>query len=579
MPQTASLLKRLDRARHYFSKPTLAWVASIVSVVIISLTEPLVPALLKPLLDQGFQKGSLQLWSIPLALMGLFAVRGLCAFVGQVSLARVANRGLFTLRLEMFQRLLDAHPSLFRNQTSSALGNTLVYEVQLGANLLVHAILSLSRDTMTLIALIGYLLFLNWKLSLIVAFLFPAIAWLMKVITKRLYGLTKNNQDATDALAYVVEENALAYREVRLHGAQESQMQRFEHLGRLMDRIAMKSAVAGSSLTPLTQLMAAAALSAVISLALYQSDQNGTTVGEFVAFVTAMLMLVAPIKHLSEIASPLTRGLAALERGLDLIETTRIEETGNFAKQRALGHIRLEKVVVKFDGDSPAALQEVDLDIRPGESVALVGASGAGKTTLVNLLPRFVDITSGHVYLDDVNIRDWNIASLRSQFAMVSQQVVVLNDSLANNVALGLPMDFVRVQQCLQDANLGDYVAGLGEGIHTTVGHNASQLSGGQRQRLAIARAFYKDAPILILDEATSALDNESERAVQEAMVRLQKGRTTLLIAHRLSTIEHADRIVVMANGKIIETGTHRELIQHKNTYYMLYNLTNQNQN
>ena len=579
MPQTASVLQRLNRARHYFSKPTLAWVASILSVIIISLTEPLVPALLKPLLDQGFQKGNLQLWSIPIALMGLFAVRGLCAFVGQVALARVANRGLFTLRLEMFQRLLDAHPSLFRNQTSSALGNTLVYEVQVGANLLVNALLSLSRDTLTLLALIGYLLFLNWKLTLIVAFLFPAIAWLMKVVTKRLYGLTKSNQDATDALAYVVEENALAYREVRLHGAQESQMQRFEHLGRLMDRIAMKSAVAGSSLTPLTQLMAAAALSAVISMALHQSDQNGTTVGEFVAFVTAMLMLVAPIKHLSEIASPLTRGLAALERGLDLIETTRIEETGSFSKPRALGHIRLQKVVVKFDGDSPAALQEVDLEIRPGESVALVGASGAGKTTLVNLLPRFVDISAGHVYLDDMNIRDWNIASLRSQFAMVSQQVVVLNDTLANNVALGLTMDFARVQQCLQDANLGDYVAGLGEGIHSTVGHNASQLSGGQRQRLAIARAFYKNAPILILDEATSALDNDSERAVQEAMVRLQKGRTTLLIAHRLSTIEHADRIVVMANGKIIEMGTHRELLQHKDTYYMLYNLTNQNQN
>ena len=573
MPQNASLLKRLDRARHYFSKPTLAWVASIVSVVIISLTEPLVPALLKPLLDQGFQKGNLQLWSIPLALMGLFAVRGLCAFVGQVSLARVANRGLFTLRLEMFQRLLDAHPSLFRNQTSSALGNTLVYEVQLGANLLVHALLSLSRDTMTLIALIGYLLFLNWKLSLIVAFLFPAIAWLMKVITKRLYGLTKSNQDATDALAYVVEENALAYREVRLHGAQESQMQRFEHLGRLMDRIAMKSAVAGSSLTPLTQLMAAAALSAVISLALYQSDQNGTTVGEFVAFVTAMLMLVAPIKHLSEVASPLTRGLAALERGLDLIENTLIEGTGSFSKQRASGHIRLEKVVVKFDGDSPAALQEVDLDIRPGESVALVGASGAGKTTLVNILPRFVDISSGHVYVDDVNIRDWNIASLRSQFAMVSQQVVVLNDTLANNVALGLPMDFVHVQQCLQDANLGDYVAGLGEGIHTTVGHNASQLSGGQRQRLAIARAFYKDAPILILDEATSALDNESERAVQEAMVRLQQGRTTLLIAHRLPTIKAADKIVVMNHGRIVEMGTHTGLLEIDGTYSSLFEI------
>jgi subfamily B ATP-binding cassette protein MsbA len=395
----------------------------------------------------------------------------------------------------------------------------------------------------------------------------------MKVITKRLYGLTKSNQAATDALAYVVEENALAYREVRLHGAQIAQLHRFEHLGKLMDRIAMKSTVAGSSLTPLTQLMAAAALSAVISVALYQSDQNGTTVGEFVAFVTAMLMLVAPIKHLSEVASPLTRGLAALERGLDLIETTRIEGTGSFNKPRATGHIRLEKVVVQFDADSPAALQQVDLEIQPGESVALVGASGAGKTTLVNLLPRFVDISSGHIYVDDVNIRDWNLASLRSQFAMVSQQVVVLNDTLANNVALGLPMDLTRVQQCLKDANLDAYVAGLGEGIHTTVGHNASQLSGGQRQRLAIARAFYKDAPILILDEATSALDNESERAVQEAMVRLQKGRTTLLIAHRLSTIEHADRIVVMANGKIIEMGTHQELLHRGGTYSALFKI------
>ena len=284
-------------------------------------------------------------------------------------------------------------------------------------------------------------------------------------------------------------------------------------------------------------------------------------------------MLVAPIKHLSEVASPLTRGLAALERGLDLIETTRIEGTGSFNKPRATGHIRLEKVVVQFDADSPAALQQVDLEIQPGESVALVGASGAGKTTLVNLLPRFVDISSGHIYVDDVNIRDWNLASLRSQFAMVSQQVVVLNDTLANNVALGLPMDLTRVRQCLKDANLDAYVAGLGEGIHTTVGHNASQLSGGQRQRLAIARAFYKDAPILILDEATSALDNESERAVHEAMVRLQQGRTTLLIAHRLSTIKAADRIVVMNQGRIVEMGTHTGLLAMDRAYAALFKI------
>ena len=573
MPHSPSVLQRLNRARHYFSQPLTAWVAGVISVVTISMTEPLVPALLKPLLDQGFQKGSLNLWSIPLALMGLFALRGFCAFIGQVSLARVANKGLYGLRIEMFKRMLDAHPSLFQAQTSSALGNTVVYEVQAGASLMVNALLSLSRDSLTLLALIGYLLFLNWKLSLIVAFLFPAVAWIMKVVTKRLFSLTKSNQDATDALAYVVEENALAFREVRLYGAQTAQLQRFERFGKLMDRIAMKTAVAGSSLTPLTQLMAAAALSAVISVALYQSDQNGTTVGEFVAFVTAMLMLVAPIKHLSEVASPLTRGLAALERGLDLIENTDVESSGSFSKVHASGHIRMEQVLVQFDADSPPALDLVNLDIQPGESVALVGSSGAGKTTLVNVLPRFIDLASGAVYLDGVNICEWNIQSLRAQFAMVSQHVVVLNDTLANNVALGLPLDLHRVEQCLLDANLGSYVAALGEGIHTRVGHNASQLSGGQRQRLAIARALYKDAPILILDEATSALDNESERAVQEAMQRLQKNRTTLIIAHRLSTIEHVDRIVVMAHGKIVEMGTHQALLQQSGSYAALFKM------
>jgi subfamily B ATP-binding cassette protein MsbA len=286
-----------------------------------------------------------------------------------------------------------------------------------------------------------------------------------------------------------------------------------------------------------------------------------------------MLMLVAPIKHLSEVAAPITRGLAAIERGLDLMETTADERGGDYMQDRVQGHIEFVDTTVLF-GDHPIpALDCINLSIQAGETVALVGASGAGKTTLVNLLPRFLDPSSGRIDLDGHSLQDWRLDSLRSQFALVSQHVIMLNDSIASNVALGLDIDRDKVLRCLKDANLDRLVAELPDGIDTAVGHNASQLSGGQRQRLAIARALYKDAPILILDEATSALDTESERAVQDALQRLMKNRTTLVIAHRLSTVHHADRIVVMDAGKIVEMGTHIELITKEGPYARLYKL------
>jgi subfamily B ATP-binding cassette protein MsbA len=575
MTDYSNLLKRLKRAGKYFANPKSAWIATVTSVIIMSLTEPLVPALLKPLLDEGFQGGQIQIWLVPVCILGLFGIRGVCAFTGQVTLAKVANLGLYGLRKAMFARLQDAHPSLFRLQTSSALGNTLVYEVQSGAYMMVNSILSVTRDSLTLIALIGYLLYLNWKLSLIVAFLFPSVAWLMKAMTKRLFKLTTSNQQATDELAYVVEENALAFREIRLYGAQQSQIDRFVKLGETLERLAMKSTVASSALTPLTQMMSAIALSGVISIALLQSTQAGTTVGGFAAFVTAMLMLIAPIKHLSEVAGPITRGLAALERGIDLIENTPIETGGSHSTLRAKGDLVLSNVTVQYAADLDPALKDISLTIEAGETVALVGSSGSGKTTLASLLPRILDVNSGSVFLDGVNVREWDLINLRSQFAMVSQNVIVLNDTLAKNVALGQVVDNQRVRECLISANLQSYLESLPDQENTVVGHNASQLSGGQRQRLAIARALYKDAPILILDEATSALDNESESMVQSALSRLQRGRTTIVIAHRLSTIEHAQRILVMDHGRIIESGTHKELLDKSGAYAALFKLGN----
>ncbi len=568
-----SLLQRIARLLPYFGVLKGTWALVALSAVVGALTEPMIPALLKPLLDEGFQQGNLDIWMVPASLLSLFAVRGLAGYVAQIGLSKITGHGLVLLRKEMFAKVLHAQLDMFSRQSSSALSNTLVYEVQTGSGMLVNSILSLTRNGLAALALVGSLFFLNWKLTLIVAAIFPAVAFVMRTLTRRVHHLTKVNQDATDELAYVVEENVLAHRDVRLYSAQSLQASRFERLSESLRRLAMKSTVAGAAMTPLTQMVAAVALSAVISVALLQSASSGTSVGSFVAFVTAMLMIIAPIRQLSEVSSPITRGLVALERALDLIHEVPDETSGSYVKPRAVGHIAFEEVHVFYPGANTAAIKSLNLAVNPGDTVAFVGSSGSGKTTLMNLLPRFVECSSGQVHLDGVRLQDWSLGSLRSQFALVSQHVVMLNDSVAANVALGLPLDTAKVKACLQAANLSRFLEDLPEGIETVVGHNAAQLSGGQRQRLAIARALYKNAPILILDEATSALDTESERAVQEALQILMQGRTTLIIAHRLSTVMHASRIVVMDAGTVLEMGTHAELLEKNGAYARLYRL------
>ena len=569
----ASLLKRMARLWPYFGRPLWVWFTAGGATLLLALSEPLIPALLQPLLDRGFQKGGLPLWLVPASLILLFGVRGMCSFVAQLAMTRITSQGLMVLRKAMFDKLLDARLTLFADQSSSALANTIVYEVQTGSSLLVSALMTLTRTSLTLLALVAYLMFLNWKLTLIVVCLFPAVAYVMRKLSRRLYRVTRNSQEATDRLAYVVEENVLAHRDVRVHAAQVSQARRFQALSDALRRLSMKSTAASAAMTPLTQLLAAIALSAVITVALVQSADNTTSVGGFVAFVTAMLMLIAPLKHLSEVANPITRGLAAMERGLDMMASTPSESGGTFSTARARGVIRFDQVSVTYGDNTQPALDRFSMDVAAGETVALVGASGSGKTTLVSLLPRFTEVGAGQVYLDGHELREWDIASLRRQFALVSQHVLMLNDSIAANVALGQEIDRAKVAQCLAAANLQTLVDELPLGMDTLVGHNAMQLSGGQRQRLAIARALYKDAPLLILDEATSALDAESERAVQEALQRLMLKRTTLVIAHRLTTVQHADRIVVMDAGRVVETGAHAQLIAAQGPYARLYGM------
>lgn len=568
-----SVWKRFLRVWPYFSKSKRAWAVAILATIAASATEPFIPALLKPLLDKGFQNGSLALWQVPAALMLLFTIRGLSGFVAQYALTEVTNDGLQALRKAMFNKLLTARLSLFAEQTSSAISNTVVYEVYNGSVILNNALIKLARDLLTMLALIAYLIFLNWKLMLVVSLLFPAVALVIQLLTRRLYRLTKESQTATDKLAYVVEENVLAHRDVRLNGAQSSQATRFDTLSRSLRRLSIKSTVAYASMSAINQVLAAIALSAVISIALLQGSESTTTVGGFVAFVTAMLLLIAPIKGLSDGATPITRGLAALERGLDLMELTGDESGGTFTKSRTSGTIEFINVGVVYKTGAAPALDGLNLSIAPGETIALVGASGSGKTTLANLLPRFVDLSSGDIYIDGQEIRQWDLSSLRSQFAVVSQHVVMLNSSIALNVTLGQPYDEDKITRCLDAANLGQLMSELPQGIDTVLGHNAMQLSGGQRQRLAIARALYKDAPMLILDEATSALDTQSEQAVQVAIRQLTQNRTSLIIAHRLSTIQHADRIVMLNSGQMIETGTHAQLMTKNGAYANLYRL------
>ncbi|TCS72215.1 subfamily B ATP-binding cassette protein MsbA [Sulfuritortus calidifontis] len=549
---------------------------SIATMVIMAATEPVLPALMKPMLDGSFVSRDLDAirW-IPLALIALFLVRGVVMFISNYAMADVGTRLVMDLRRDMFDRLVMQPTRYFDDATTGHLVSTLAFNVTQVTQSATVALTSVVRDSLTILGLVGWMFYINWRLALITLVLVPAAGWVFSVISRRLRKTSRLMQQNLGDITHVLEESIAGHKVIKVFDGQDYERGRFFEAINQARKFAMKSAVAAYAHSPILQMMAAFALAAIVYAATMQAAADQTTVGGFVSFITAMLLIAAPMKRLSSVNEAIQRGLAAAEDVFRLLDQAGEPDTGRQEIGRARGELRFEDIALTYDSKSSPALDGIDLVVEPGETVALVGPSGSGKTTLVNLIPRFYCPSRGRILLDGVDLREIKLASLRANIALVSQEVILFNDSVAANIAYGRQdkASMADIRRAAEAAHALGFIEELPQGFATLVGERGVKLSGGQRQRIAIARALLKDAPILILDEATSALDTESERHVQAALENLMQGRTTLVIAHRLSTVERADRIVVLDRGRIAEQGSHAELIARGGIYSRLYAL------
>ncbi|WP_084150515.1 ABC transporter transmembrane domain-containing protein [Azohydromonas australica] len=524
--------------------------------------EPLAPALLQRLLDHGFgpQLG-FPLWIVPVVVVGLFALRGLLSFCGTYLFAWSTSKGVLDLRRDLVRALVHADARLFASLSPGVAAARVINDPQNATASLSNALTTLLKDGTSFVALLGYLFYLNWRLALVSLVTAPLLGWVVQRVKQRVVMLGARSYESQVRLTGIVDDIARAWRVVRTFDAGDFEEARFAAEAQRFRHATVKSAAAAALMSPLTQLVASLGVALIITLALLDATRGGITVGEFAAFVTALLMTISPLRRLTDVTQPVITGLIVARACFELVDTPAEPDSGEREIDGVRQGIRLQALTVMHPGAEHPALADLDLDVPAGQTLALVGPSGGGKSTLVSTLLRFVTPSAGSVLIDGIDIADIRKASLRRQFAVVSQDIVLFDGTIEDNVAYAQPKDSARVERCLRAAHLWDFVQSLPEGMHTGVGTNGARLSGGQRQRLAIARALYKEAAVWVFDEATSALDSESERIVHRAIEEQRGSRTLILIAHRLSTVRRADRIVVLSEGRMVESGRHEELL------------------
>lgn len=569
--------KQLYRRLLTYVRPYwFAFIAAILAMVVYAGTEAGLAAFTKPLLDGTFiEKDTQTIRLMPLFLIGLFIVRGIANFFTTYGLGWIARNVIMNLRTEMFDRLITLPSGFYDQQNSGQLMSKLIYDVEQVASAATDAILTIIRDSLTIVALLAWMIYISGMLALIILLTVPLISLIVFKISTRFRRLSKIIQDSMGDVSHISTEIIDGQREVKAFGGQQYETKRFDKVNQKNRRQRMKKMATEAISQPLIQLIVVLGLSVVIYLATLPEMLETITPGGFISFITAMFMLLTPLKRLTKVNAKLQGGLAAADSIFTLLDQQAEKDDGTRTMERAQGSVSYNNVNFTYDSHKGQVLDNISFEAKPGQTIAFVGHSGSGKTTLVSLLARFYNLNSGQIKIDGIDINELKLADLRKQISIVNQQVVLFNDTIANNIAYGQAKHVSNEElvAAAKAAHAWDFIEQLPDGLATEVGQNGVLLSGGQRQRIAIARALLRDAPILILDEATASLDTEAERHIQAALEALMKKRTTLVIAHRLSTIEKADQIIVMHDGQIIEVGTHNELLQKGQHYAELHRL------